>query len=654
MAGVEASLRAELGALEEKVSVAAERERTMAGVEALLRAELGALEEQVSIAAERERALTARHAGQIEQMQAAMNILRARLALHEQDAAKRNYEIAEHQALVSKLQEQVVRRLASSMNARNTATPRELRGIGLLISRKKRHLARDYCVVASSPLFDCDWYLQNNPDVGAKHFDPVLHYLRYGAAEGRQPSPLFDTREYILANPDVATAKMNPMLHFLKYGAYEGRALKRDVTRQEPEPSFDEAFWGPYYAAAGQRDVPLLVWRDLPATGAVLPTTREAAEAIAAAVRQNPFFDAQFYERRLPKGMDPALHYAIIGESLGWAPSKSFDPQFYLTRYPDLKAANVSPLMHFQNHGKAEGRRGVPSVQRLTLAPLEDERQPILVICHEASRTGAPILGWNLIRDLRKKHPVVTLLMRGGVLEKDFAAASDVVVGPLTDEEWHPAEAAALAERIVQTYRPLYAVANSIETSLMVPPLGALGVPSVALVHEFASYTRPLEKMRSAYDWAAHIVFPAQIVANSSFGAFAGFEQRRGVHVLAQGRQLLPSATKREPRAKDEPDIGEAMRPANEKDKFIVLGAATFISARASTCSCRLLRRRGGSPPAFASSSFGSETVTTLTKTQAIRSIFASSSTSRICKTSLFSLKPWPILNRPIGPPTSS
>jgi glycosyltransferase involved in cell wall biosynthesis len=298
---------------------------------------------------------------------------------------------------------------------------------------------------------------------------------------------------------------------------------------------------------------------------------------VAAFIRQSPFFNAPFYGRRLPEDMDPAVHYAVIGEALGWAPSEAFDPQFYLARYSDLEAARVSPLRHFQETGKNEGRRGVPGVQRLTFAPLKDERQPVLVICHEATRTGAPILGWNLIRDLRKNHPVVTLLMRGGVLENDFATASDVVVGPLTDEEWHPAETVAIAERLIKTYQPLYAIANSIETSLMVPPLGALGVPSVALVHEFASYTRPLEKMQGVYDWATHVVFPAQIVANSAFQNFPAFAQRRGIHILAQGRQFPPAT--RHPASVKRPDIGDLMRSANEKDKFIVLGAG-FVHLR--------------------------------------------------------------------------
>lgn len=48
--------------------------------------------------------------------------------------------------------------------------------------------------LAQSPLFDSSWYLAKNPDVGGSNLDPVLHYVRHGEREGRNPSPGFDLR----------------------------------------------------------------------------------------------------------------------------------------------------------------------------------------------------------------------------------------------------------------------------------------------------------------------------------------------------------------------------------------------------------------------------------------------------------------------------
>ena len=51
-------------------------------------------------------------------------------------------------------------------------------------------------LIRESGLFDEAWYLAQNPDVAASGEDPIVHYLRRGAQESRDPSPLFDTAYY--------------------------------------------------------------------------------------------------------------------------------------------------------------------------------------------------------------------------------------------------------------------------------------------------------------------------------------------------------------------------------------------------------------------------------------------------------------------------
>ncbi len=85
-----------------------------------------------------------------------------------------------------------------------------------------------------SPAFDADWYLQTYPDVAAGGHDPVLHYLRSGAAELRDPSRYFSTSYYLTEYSDVAAAGINPLLHYLACGATEGR---------NPAPGFDTAHY---------------------------------------------------------------------------------------------------------------------------------------------------------------------------------------------------------------------------------------------------------------------------------------------------------------------------------------------------------------------------------------------------------------------------
>jgi glycosyltransferase involved in cell wall biosynthesis len=79
--------------------------------------------------------------------------------------------------------------------------------------------------LASSDLFDHDWYLDTYLDVRSARIDPVVHYIRHGAAEGRNPGPFFSTRDYLAANPDVATAHINPLFHYIRHGFKEKRPL---------------------------------------------------------------------------------------------------------------------------------------------------------------------------------------------------------------------------------------------------------------------------------------------------------------------------------------------------------------------------------------------------------------------------------------------
>src|SRR5690349_3624545 len=104
---------------------------------------------------------------------------------------------------------------SASGNATSSAAPRIFRwatGIvlfslgptsGLRMMRKLRKLIH------------AEFYLRANPDVAAARMDPLKHYVKYGAAEGRQPHPLFDPAHYLASCPAARNAG-NPLLHFLE------------------------------------------------------------------------------------------------------------------------------------------------------------------------------------------------------------------------------------------------------------------------------------------------------------------------------------------------------------------------------------------------------------------------------------------------------
>lgn len=75
---------------------------------------------------------------------------------------------------------------------------------------------------ASSPVFDLQFYLNNNPDLkeafGTDYEAVYIHYITKGYKERRKTSALFDGAYYCDNNPDVAANyKENFLLHYIDH-----------------------------------------------------------------------------------------------------------------------------------------------------------------------------------------------------------------------------------------------------------------------------------------------------------------------------------------------------------------------------------------------------------------------------------------------------
>ncbi|WP_311946262.1 glycosyltransferase [Halomonas piscis] len=80
-------------------------------------------------------------------------------------------------------------------------------------------------LIRASELFDAEWYLAEYADIARAMLDPAEHYLRHGAAEGRDPGPWFDTRHYLAQLPlkeGPLPQGQAPLLHYLRQGRAQG------------------------------------------------------------------------------------------------------------------------------------------------------------------------------------------------------------------------------------------------------------------------------------------------------------------------------------------------------------------------------------------------------------------------------------------------
>lgn len=202
-------------------------------------------------------------------------------------------------------------------------------------------------------------------------------------------------------------------------------------------------------------------------------------------------------------------------------------------------------------------------------------RGNVLVVSHQASRTGAPILALNIGERLSSRYNVFFLCLTGGELIDDFCAVSAAVV----DANLHSMESVhyeELIQRLVATERFVFAIVNSVESHAVLRPLHENGVPSVALLHEFASYTGKKSAFPEALRWAAETVFSTRLTLDSALAnTLMDFTPR--LHVLPQGKCNPPEQTGSEAsRAAEKARLREVLDPMPGTGKrFQVLGAGT-------------------------------------------------------------------------------
>ena len=201
--------------------------------------------------------------------------------------------------------------------------------------------------------------------------------------------------------------------------------------------------------------------------------------------------------------------------------------------------------------------------------PHDPDLSTILVVSHECSRTGAPILALNLVRTLAERYNVVSVVLGGGPLMADFSEAS-VAVYRVGWRGMGKARARPVLAALCASHGIRYALVNSISSYWVLPSLKAVGVPTVALVHEFASYIRPLAPFMELMDTADQVVFSTRLTLEDALRE-TGRPADASLHVLAQGKCAVPGAQTDEA---ERAWLDTALRPDGYKG-LVVLGAGT-------------------------------------------------------------------------------
>ncbi len=307
-----------------------------------------------------------------------------------------------------------------------------------------------------------------------------------------------DPQFYLDENPDVAQAGVAPDEHYSTYGQREGRP-----------PNL-------YHRLAQ-----------------VIPDLDDRIRAFAAEPRLIDLMD---------RGEQDAFELAFELVGLGApidARVSNFSRGHYLANYPDIRASGVNPLRHYIQFGITEGRENLVAVRRACHkgGKAYDPSKPTCIISvHQLSKTGAPMVGLELIRQASETSNVIAVSLSGGPLFEPVLEASCYTVVSYAPEH-------ALAYIPGLPINSIdFAIINSAEGYPLVPFLVAKEIPFGVYIHEYADYTLPRVR-RTLSLFADKLIFSSNVVRDTWSNVFAdvGVDAERETMVVPQATLTFKS-----------------------------------------------------------------------------------------------------------------
>jgi glycosyltransferase involved in cell wall biosynthesis len=362
----------------------------------------------------------------------------------------------------------------------------------------------------------------------------------------------FDARGYLELNPDLAEKQINPFEHYLLVGQWEGRTYKDEEQGEA---------WNP--ASQLPADFDPEEYRR------VNPDLANFTGNLTTHFLLHGIKEFRRY-REDKKPLIPAL------KKYERLPS-DFDPDVYVELNPDVDNPEIIPQDHYVELGLHEGRQHrFPDVQACIGKPLDANKPTVLLVSHEASRTGAPVLTWNILQEYQSTHNTVVLLLGDGALLSNFQVdANETYLVPSAKHNRHTAR--HVIAKLKHRHNIEFAVLNSIETGALCRPLTMGGIPNILLVHEFAANTSPPEKFLDSRTWASLTLFSTQLTKDDAVRCFPnrGFDDAL---VIPQGRCLVPRAIQLQNRT----TFVEKAAPADTLD--MVTGKRKLVIGLGSVC----------------------------------------------------------------------
>jgi len=530
---------------------------------------------------------------------------------------------------------ELTQRLAALLQKTNSISLVAKETLSFSDTEKERLIASDYNnsdlssligIILQSGLFNHLFYKQQTGKILGVS-DAIGHFLHTGAAQGLKAMPFFDPAFYQRLNPDLPVlTNAQCFVHYILKGRAEKRyysraILKRHAAEFRINPDFDAVwyaslikdlpddlncyehylavgwrqglpptrtgfdnnFYVTFYKDASDSDYPPYLHYLRHKNGRI--SSQSEANHLVHIIHQSDEFDAALYrihcKEPIPDTFSEMFHYICRGVDLKLDPNSNFSTEYYVRKYPDVMHSGMNPFIHYLTNGKREGRIGKFNAQQYILSgkrQFDSDKPTILVVCHEATPTGAPILGLRLIEELSQQANVISWVGRTGSLtEKEtlrdgFSAYSVATIEHFFDH----IDSMWLVKELNRLFSVQVAILNSAATAGIGNVLFEERMPIVALVHEYGDYMT---------DHVSQIVFTANRVVLPSQSVKDSFDEvsirsigypRTQIAIRHQGRCILPPIKTTDVKKHTRKDILRKLKlQEGEEMPSIVFGCGT-------------------------------------------------------------------------------
>lgn len=147
------------------------------------------------------------------------------------------------------------------------------------------------------------------------------------------------------------------------------------------------------------------------------------------------------------------------------------------------------------------------------LKAFDENKETIVLVSHQSSATGAPLLGLNMGKSLNKKYNVIHYVMDKSDIHDAFIKDCFLLVEELGEST--KATSLKILKEIGRGLSIKAVIGNSVTTYSVLSSASELKLPTLSLIHEFAGYVKSAKIMLDTIIEADRVIVPATIIKDS-------------------------------------------------------------------------------------------------------------------------------------------